>query len=314
VKKNKLNIIQVGWVNMKILSIGNFDRPSWDGSITDENHIADALGELGHNVVRCQWREGISNTNKYDFILIAQWNGYGDSLDKLKEFGCPIVYWAFDYQADGQEWHEKLIKASDLYLSKRLSDSKYPNWRWLAQDFAPSFLDRNPTEDSYDMADVLFTGSYLDWNVERTALLQTIDEEFDLRVYSATPNGWIESGLRNVNGPVMDHLLPQIYSTAKIIVSVDLFNEAGYWSDRNAQIMACGGFTLFWHVPMSESVFKDGVAYFYSIEDCMKKIRYYLDNSQERERISTRGYELAHSNLMVKNRVKELLVIVESIL
>lgn len=306
---------------MKILSIGNFTT-GWDGSICDEEHIAKALEELGHEVTR--WERRSNSQVKYpkwknfDFALVAQWDGYSsDLISWIKiQCNCPVVYWAFDYQAEGQEWHEQLVKEADLYLSKRIADSKYPNWQWLSQDFSPKFLDVHPDwhETNTDTIDVLFTGSYLPWADERTATLQAIDEKFNLHIYSVTPNEWIKAGLKNVHGPIMDELLPELYSKAKIHISIDHTIERGYWSDRNAQIMACRGFVLFRYVPLSEATFKDGVKYFYNVDDCLEKIRYYLDHPEERAVTRARGYEIAHTNLMVKNRVQDLLTIVGSIL
>lgn len=303
---------------MKILSIGNFWK-GWDGSICDEEHIAKALEELGHTVFRYSREELRDGVKKFDFIgdttldidfaLIAQWDQYPD-LSWLK---VPKVYWAFDYQNDGQEWHERLIAESDLYLSKRISDSKYPNWRWLAQDFAPTFLHRKGIEEK-DI-DVLFTGTYLPIGGYRREILQELDKQFNLQVYSITPNEWREVGLKNVHNAIVDEGLPELVGRAKVNISVDIWcDDAGYWSDRNAQIMACGGMVLFKHIPMSEARFGDNIAYAYSPQDFIEKTRYYLNNRQEREDLAHRGYLYAIDNLMVRNRVKDLLTIVGEIL
>ena len=56
---------------MRILSIGNFYNPSWDGSFPDEEHIAKALEELGHEVFRNQREEEcILPDGEIDFILL----------------------------------------------------------------------------------------------------------------------------------------------------------------------------------------------------------------------------------------------------
>ena len=226
---------------MKILSIGNFGR-SWDGSICDEEHIAGALEELGHEVIRMQ-REKFQEPDyvllyECDFILVSQWDRYSPVLFSEKK--SPVVYWAFDYQADGQAWHEHLIKQADLYLSKRIADSKYPNWQWLSQDFAPKFLDNAAKlKEKHQDIDILFTGSYLPWADERNATLQAVDEKFDLHVYGVTPSEWKALGLKNVHGSVMDEGLIELYGKAKIVLSIDHTLERGYWSDRNAQAMAC---------------------------------------------------------------------------
>jgi hypothetical protein len=287
---------------MTILSIGNFYNPSWDGSLPDEEHIAKALEDAGHEVERLQ-RESLEDPTTtgsnglygYDFILIAQWDGYPDNLDKLPQ--TPLIYWAFDHQADGQEWHERLVKASDLYLSKRIADSKYSNWRWLSQDFSPSFLKPYDHEIKKDI-DVLFTGSYLPWATERNETLKAIDEKFNLVIHSV--NAW--DGFKDVRPPIMDEGLPELYARARVILSIDHIIEAGYWSDRNAQIIACGRQPLFWYVPLSEARFGNRVQYFYNIDDCLEKIKNWKE------------LPVNADNLYVKDRVKDLLTIVRSIL
>lgn len=291
---------------MRILSIGNFTGCGWDGSITDENHIADSLEKLGHEVIREQREEDWlrCGDNDIDFTLLAQWDKYPNDMSHLPK---PIIYWAFDYQADGQDWHERLIKQSDLYLSKRIADSKYPNWRWLSQDFAPEFLDKYSEPIKKDI-DVLFTGSYLPWANERNEILKAVDDRFNLIIHSV--NSW--EGFKDVRPPIMDDKLPELYARAKVILSIDHTIEAGYWSDRNAQIMACGEVPLFRYVPLSESRFKDYVHYFYNKEDCLNKIEFLLNSKIPY--INNRTYEYAQENLKVINRVKELITIVESIL
>lgn len=290
---------------MRILSIGNFGT-GWDGSICDEEHIADALEQMGHEVVRSQRGETGYLVQDYDFTLVAQYDGYHP--DMVGSLPKPVIYWAFDYQADGQEWHERLVREADLYLSKRIADSKYPNWRWLSQDFAPKFLDKPVVVPQQDI-DILFTGSYLPWATERNETIKAVNEKFNLVVHSV--NDWPD--IENL-GPIMDEGLPELYARAKIVLSIDHTLEAGYWSDRNAQAMACGAFVLFRHIPLSEARFQDKVAYFYSVEDCLEKIKLYLNSDIKREIISSQGYEYAQNNLMVHHRVRDLLTLVGEVL
>lgn len=325
---------------MKIISIGNFGF-GWDNSICDEEHIASTLEKMGNTVQR------VSRTSTAlmlpieqfafpDLVLVAQWDGYPvNFMERLREnFKCLIVYWAFDYQADGQEWHEHLVNGADLYLSKRFADIKYENWRWFSQDFAPSFLDKyqnGPVEVSNEemkaiakgqMAvpgvekdiDVLFTGTYLDWAKERNDTLKAVDEKFNLVIHSVNPEAWKEAGFKNVNGPVMDAELMALVARAKVNLSIDHTQEAGYWSDRNAQIMACGGFVLFRYVPLSETVFRRHVGYFYSPESAVTQVGAWLKNDEARESVAQMGYYYARENLMVQHRVAELIFIIGSVI
>lgn len=304
---------------MKILSIGNFTT-GWDGSLCDEKHIAVALAHAGHTVTQHQREDRVIPQADFDFILIAQWDGYADDLiDFTRSINpdSPIVYWAFDHQDQSQEWHQRLIQGADLYLSKRIADSIYPNWQWLAQDFAPPFLDKvhyvdQAFEEIPKDIDVLFTGSYLPWATERNETLLAVQEKFNLEIHSV--NAWPEE-YKNVQGPVMDDALPALIARAKINLSIDHTIEAGYWSDRNAQIMACGGLVLFRYVPLSEATFRDELVYFYDKEDCLGRIEQLLErNTEDLAMVAGRGYNYAHNYLMVDNRVRNLLTIVESIL
>lgn len=309
---------------MKILSIGNFGV-GWDGSICDEAHIADSLESIGHEVVRWQRENALPGggpleVTDFDLALIAQWDGYDANLiSELREYfeGIKVVYWAFDYQEDGQEWHERLIKGSDLYLSKPFRDSKYKNWRWLSQDFAPMFLDKMPDKVDRDI-DILFTGSWVPWESGKTRVsyLEAIDAKFNLHIYSVTPDQWKAAGFKNVHGPVMDDALPALIARAKINFSMDHVYAPGYWSDRNAQIMACGGYVLFRHVPMSEATFGAGVDYFYDLGSCLKKIEMALSDDNYRDFVAQVGYQQAHylNRLMVDGRVYDFLTIVGEIL
>lgn len=306
---------------MRLLLIGNFGT-GWDGSQCDEKHIADALEELGVEVVRMQ-REQVTYEvqDAVDVVLIAQWDGYeADMIPKLKELlNCLVVYWAFDYQEDGQEWHERLVNQVDLYLSKPFKDSKYSNWHWLSQDFAPKFLNVyvpkiHGTRVNKDI-DVLFTGSWVPWESgkKRVEILKNIDENFNLQINSVTPDQWKAEGFKNVQGPVMDKELPALIARAKVNFSMDHTIAKGYWSDRNAQIMACGGLVFFHYVPQSETIFRNNIIYFYPNEDYVTKLKNVLALSNEiRGGIAERGYFYAHRNLMVTHRVQDFLTLVRN--
>lgn len=310
---------------MNIIHIGNFTT-GWDSSICDELHISNALNDLGHNVVniqREQWQERLTEDERGiwhphpSFILLAQWDGFSeDFIAKIRDCydTTPIIYWCYDYQDQNQEWHNRLANEADLYLSKRIADGyKYPNWRWLSQDFAPPFLDR--IEGVEKDIDVLFTGSYLPWATERLNTLKAVDEKFNLEIHSIMPQQWTDAGFKNSQGPVMDDALPALYARAKVILSIDHTIEAGYWSDRNAQIMCCGGFVLSRYVPMMEATFHNYIDYFYDVEDCLDNIERLLNRPQEDLTLEClMSHNYAQQNLKVDNRVQDLLTIVRSVL
>jgi Glycosyl transferases group 1 len=310
---------------MKILLLGNFGT-AWDGSICDEENIAKALEELGHEVTRWKREYDIPPMVHgpgpgYDFILVAQWDGY--NVQHLKRFAnyygkyrgskewvdCLLVYWAFDYQPDGQEWHNNLISISDIYLSKRLADSKYPNWHW-ACDFAPDFLTKSFQPPPKKSIDVLFTGSWLPWATERNATLKKLDEAFSLEIHSANASEWPKE-FKNVQGPVMDQGLPKLIARTKVNVAIDHTPEAGYWSDRAAQVIACGGFCLQCYVPLMETYFHNNLAYFYNPDQAVQQTKWWLEHEEDREVFAANAFE-SSSQYKCQQRVSDVLTIIRS--
>lgn len=303
---------------MKIAIIGNFRR-GWDTSVTDETHIADALNS-NHFVYKIQrdeiqWEE----LPQLDIAIIAQWDLYPDDfVERLKKTcGKPIViYWAFDYQSlPRQPWHEHLAIDADIFLSKEMDNREEylamgANFHWLPQDFAPATL--KPAEEVEKDIDILFMGTYLPHAVERNRLLKAIDDKYNLTICSITPVDWKHAGFKNVQDVMIDEESAKMVARAKINISIDHTNKEGYWSDRNAQIMVCGGFVLFRYVPMSEIVFGSTVEYFHNEEQMFKSIDKYLKADSLRDMWAKFGQEYADNHLRVGNRVHQMMQIVES--
>ena len=290
---------------MTILCIGNFGT-SWDGSICDEKHISECLKDMGHSINEFQ-REmtssGYRPIDNFDFVLIAQWNGYGEHIcKKLKEtYNCPVVYWAFDYQWDSHEdWHFEMAKEADLFLSKEM-DHKHDyedmgcNFHWLPQDFSPIFLKPLHEIVSYKY-EVTFTGSYLPQATFRNELLKAVDNKFDLHIFTVTPQPFIDNEFKNVHQAIVDEGSSIIYAQSKTNLSVDWKQAEGYWSDRMSQILACGGYVINKYVPMQELDYPD-VDHFNTIEECLDLIENHVRNSGQKP-------------VYVIDRVKQMLALV----
>ena len=73
--------------------------------------------------------------------------------------------------------------------------------------------------------------------------------------------------------------------------------------------MAAGGFLLTQHCPQIEEWFKVGEEcdIYHSIDECIDKVKYYLDNESERLRIANNGYIAVHKNHTYKHRIKQVL-------
>lgn len=299
-----------------VLMIGNFEK-SWDGSVCDELHIALAFQKFKWEVTLLPREEtDILPDAKPSFVLIAQWNGYSeDMVDRLRmKYNCPIVYWAFDYQWDSnEEWHFRLAKEVDLFLSKEMDhkqdyEKMGANFHWFSQDFAPEFLDIYKEDDVDKIYEVIFTGTYLPQAEFRNAFLKEVDNNFDLHIFSVTEQAWKDAGFRNVYPAVVDHGLPELYAKSDICLSVDWKQADGYWSDRMAQILCCGGFVINKYVSGQENLYPFAT-YFDSIEDGIRLIDLMLmpESDQYKHEYRVLGHMHAQNSLKVVTKVRALI-------
>jgi hypothetical protein len=296
----------------KVMIFGNFET-GWDGSICDERHIGEAFKKLGWEVFPVQrecW-DDLPDVQP-DFILIAQWNGYGDDfLPKLRvKYKVPQVYWAFDYQWDSNEdWHFHMATQVDLFLSKEMDhkedyEKMGANFYWFPQDFGPDNLDKYllPLDKKYD---VVFTGTYLPQATFRNELLKAVDDSFDLHIFSVTKQAWIDAGFKNVHDAIVDDGLPELYKQARVNISVDWKQADGYWSDRLAQIMMCGGTVINKFVPGQELMYPT-VNHFNTIPQCLRMISIFLSVPYISATAAKVDYEYAHKRFRAIDRVNQL--------
>lgn len=82
------------------------------------------------------------------------------------------------------------------------------------------------------------------------------------------------------------------YST---LFSLNIHQRMKQVKGRPIEIALCGGFVLSEYAPGIEEMFKIGeeMDVFRTKEELLEKVRYYLNNDEERERIARRGYERA---------------------
>lgn len=95
----------------------------------------------------------------------------------------------------------------------------------------------------------------------------------------------------------------ELYNKCKIIIcdNCDKSNVekiSGYSSNRFFNAVGSGSFTLVRYFPGLEKfgTNKEHFVWFKSNKECLKLIRYYLDNEEERERIASNGYEKFHTD------------------
>jgi len=318
---------------LKIGFVGNFQR-GYVGEVADETHLAREIETLGNTVYRIprdEWREYVIDGGPYknvpedvtfDLCLIAKWNHFYDEsfANKLREkYKCPIFYWVWDYMEDGAlpDWHIKMIKGCDLYLSNDVMNRE----SYLASGVPSQKLYYFPfdvSDKGYDKEageipkkyDVVFFGSYLGQG-DRVGWLKEINKQIPIKVFSWNYLEWQKQGFDAENAVYGTDFMFRV-AESKIILGFNVYDHCwGYWSNRVGKVLTLGGFLLYRYVPGMELFLRDGAEYFSDVPEAIAKIQYYLENEDKRIEIARRGYQIGRDRFTSEARIKELMIMID---
>lgn len=310
---------------MTINFVSNF-QTGYVGEIADATHIVRELEALGHTVRKVPqdiWREYVRGSNdeswkdklpiKADISIITKWQHFDDiDVGVLKQY-APVFYWVWDYMQD-EGWHKSMVHEADLYLGNDVRSGKYaaePNCYYFPFDVADRELydGIGERDKQYDVA---YFGSWIGQG-DRQKWLPEINKTNPITVFSWNYQEWPKEF--DARPAVYGHDFVREIKRSKIILGMSVeANCWGYWSNRVGKTLLAGGFLLQQYAPGMELFLRDGVEYFSSIEEARDKIDHYLIANTEREEIASRGLELAEQRLSSKERVKDLVILIERFL
>lgn len=139
--------------------------------------------------------------------------------------------------------------------------------------------------------------------------------DFDLRIWGPVP--------RFYDGPLRPYCTGRsvytrdksaCFNASKIVVNSLFPMEFGGLNARAFEVAGCGGFQLITHTDAVARHFKPGeeIETFRDLNELRDKIRYYLDNESERQRIAEAGRKRAHREHTYEHRIKEMLDVINS--
>ncbi len=288
---------------MKIIFLGNFSV-----YYSSENHHANTLESLGHQVVRLQ--EGRATGEQIyaeslnsDLLVVVHthgWNTPGlslsDVLRLLKGKVTTVTYhldlWlGLERQKDLE--NDDFYKLIDYFFC---TDKLMADWFNKNTNVKGCFVPAGVYDkecyllDLPKVNDVIFVGSknyHPEWKW-RPELITWLENNYE------TFKHYGNDGLGVVRGDELNKL----YSSTKIAVGDTLclnFNYPYYLSDRVFETTGRGGFLLMPYIKGLEDLFIIGkeivTLKFGDFKDLKKKIDYYLENDEEREQIRIAGFE-----------------------
>lgn len=321
---------------MRVLFIGNFQGPGNNtGEEPDERHIAKSLAQAGVDVTTVPrdevhaWhigakKENIPEEGAYDIILLCKWGNFTqDMIRAVKErYKGKLVYWVWDfmYQPHREfwtpDWHKMLLHESDYYISGERDMVKAigGNYRYFNWDTADGQYDQLP--ERTDDVDVAFTGTYIPHSY-RNEWLEDVNKRFNLTIFSFDHEVWKTHGFKAEPGKYgADY--NQISARAKVILCMNwvepMPESFGYWSNRVGKVMTTGGLPLIHYVPGMERALSDAPMYFHDKGDLFNKLSWLLGNDEQRETARVKAYDFGRRQMTTQIRMRELKVLLESLL
>ena len=300
---------------MKITFLGNFSVP-----YSSENHHVKTLESLGHEVICLQ--EGKIDGNEIvrqallsDLFVVVHTHGWvtpvlslADVLRLLKGKVTTLTYhldlwFGIERQKDLET--DDFYKLIDHFFctDKLMADWFNDNTK-VKGHFLPAGVYHEETYllDLPKTNDVIFVGSkgyHNEWKWRP----QLIDWLY--KTYGDRFKHYGNDGLGVVRGDDLNRL----YSSTKIVVGDTLclnFNYPYYLSDRVFETTGRGGFLLMPYIKGIEDLFEVGKEIitfkFGDFKDLKKKIDYYLEHDEEREKIRIAGFERTKKDHTYKNR------------
>ena len=103
--------------------------------------------------------------------------------------------------------------------------------------------------------------------------------------------------------------MPHVFRNSKINLNITLRSIRTGIPLRALDIMGCGGFLLSNYQEELKEFFSEDkeLVMFYSLEDCLEKIDYYLDHEDERKHIATAGRKAVEEKFSYKDQLVKLL-------
>jgi len=246
--------------------------------------------------------------SKYDWVLsFALSPTLTNVYHLIKQSGTKCLLWYPD-QLDRRRvavWRF-MVGCFDVVVcsSKITADAMHDmgiNAVWMPQYFEleeclplPKRLDEREA-----IHDVCFIGGL---DERRSEFIRALSKRFDVILH----------GPRNDVSAVFGHDMAKVYAQSKIAVSIQrkafILNERGAFNVSNRVFRAMGSGSFFLHYSMSNlhPIFDLGVdydTYNDTIDDLMRKINYWLDHHDEREKIALAGRDKVLRDHTLEKRI-----------
>ena len=246
--------------------------PAYDWCLVPEKFRLEDYRRIGANPIYCQEAANPTIYKPYDVPVEFNVTFVGQAYGERPEYIKYLLDCGIDVKVWGQGW-EKYIKHQGMQrfkastslkrissLSKNFLTSS--GWRKLGRRLRPLFTQRNEWKPSEQREEIVLPSHML-------------------------------------GGILTDEEMVQMYSRSKINLGFSICGDTHKTGEpikqvrlRDFEVPMSGGFYIVMYMEELESLYQIGkeIVCYTDKEDLAEKIRYYLENDEEREKIRRAGY------------------------
>jgi spore maturation protein CgeB len=318
--------------NKKVLFCGPIDNPLNSG-----RYMIAGMEELGYEVRGYDYRT--AGGREDDLIRIAREEKPGyvfvlkgekltlDLIGALKSLGTKTILWFT--MVPLEDWMIPFAKALDFVMTNVEDHVDYfrkkgiQNVKWVHQGFAPEFFgidQKGKVPHGQWYADVAMIGSMgnpiYNKRCERALVLKKngfdvkwwgphLSRDFRNLKYHLRGIGRMWAGREVYMKDFAD-----VIGHTKVFIGedADIPIRGRYLSNRSLAVIGCGGFYLCKRTPGIEFLFDIGreCDVYDSNDEMIEKVRYYLNNEDERKAIALKGQKKILGNYTYKDQMKKI--------
>ena len=154
--------------------------------------------------------------------------------------------------------------------------------------------------------DILFVG--VTRKVYRQIVKDSLEKGHNVSIYGVGWEEFLDEDL--IKGEfIPNDELHKHYSSCKILLNDHWqdMKDLDFPSNRLFDALACGTFVISDDIPSAKTLFEGNIVTYDGADDLDEKIKYYLNNPQEREELASKGKEIVLKNHTFDNRVDEII-------
>lgn len=223
---------------------------------------------------------------KDEFNFYDQVNYWPEYLKGYMEGCMEAQLKVYGYDFLEEQFDDAIMKQILSYVDFEVSDDYFPSEKEI---FLNSMLRRKMTV------------------MERQRILEAVSGRFQTVLYSGRKTPELPM-VKNMGYAEYLKQMPEMFKRSKINLNITLRSILSGIPLRVLDIMGAGGFALSNYQIEIEEYFKlnEEIVVYYSIEDCLEKIGYYLAHEEEREEIAEKGCRKVRQEFSYENQFRKI--------